>query len=144
MNVWLLTFFPIQYSIKWLINYFFIFFLKIQFPCPTCIICEVECVRVFIFDISCFFFKFRTFEPYIWSHILSRDHIDEYCIFGTLHCVCNNGKMCGWYGCNFQNRWKISIKGHSLCSFLLNFHRGYNIQRSISRVPQVVFLYSEI
>ena len=30
------------------------FFLKIQFSCPTCIICEVECVRVFIFDISIF------------------------------------------------------------------------------------------
>ena len=35
----------------------------------------------------------------------------EYFIFWTLHYACNNDKfdsIYGWYGCNFQNKWKIA------------------------------------
>ena len=53
---------------------------------------------------------FGTFGVHIRPHILSSRPINDYYIFETLHCVCNYDKfdsMRAWYGCYFQNSWKI-------------------------------------
>ena len=59
-------------------------------------------------------------SPYIWLHILSRRHIKDYFIFGTLNRVCINeifDSMYGWYSFNAQIMWKICHFGWFLVIF---------------------------
>ena len=85
-------------------------------------------------------FFFFTFGPHIWPHILFRHPINDSFTFGTRHYACNNDKcdsIYGWYGCNFQNKWKIVNFGwffqffltfgphiwpHILSSHPINYH----------------------
>ena len=52
-----------------------------------------------------FLMIFGTFGGHIWPHILSRHHINDYLIFGTLNRVCTKewfDSMYGWYAFNAQ------------------------------------------
>ena len=84
-----------------------------------------------------FFIFLVTFGPHIWPHILFSHPINDSFIFGTLHYACSIEKidsMYGWYGCNFQNRWKnikfwllfwtfrACIRPHILSSHPINYY----------------------